>query len=403
MVLPCVLCCAKKNENALSLLRTMKTHEIFFFTLFWLASLLLVTAQFSGVKFLDEVTTSYSPEYKVVHSYQDAQKQAKFQWDSKAYVVSIIFYCGFFVTPCVKITSMALLFFTDGIPSHILKHILRTGRAASRMALAPLIITMPFFMQGSLKIDRPYVPLNVEIRPIPCVGQIIQWCLYVCLVLGFDTLWISYHKGKEPKHPRSVFRACCYGLACGCLFGLCTLPFNRTVNSGYVPEHLMPKGSNILKNSYPQTYFEKLPYIEGVPNWSFHFWSWILLCFILPIIASILNLLNQIIEHPLLEFCTTRTSAFWIYDVRLVACVSRALTEGAQNRYREEVTMKNICQHFQPGNCINSHVIYEAGFYWMVAHIFFFYLDDVRLLSLAFYRNFLKRDSYKLQVNDSFI
>jgi len=395
----CCLCCRKEKGDELPSIRaTAKPWQVYLFTLFWGGSVFLVACILSGVPFADSARIVYSPTYSVTHNYVSADKEAKYEWDGHNYGCAIIYYMGFFFTPIIKVMALAAAFSVK-VSSAERYRMIRIGRAAARLCCGPLLIATPDFMMGVTNINKLIFSLTMQ--PAPALGFILQWILFPVLVIAFEILWLLHHNGKEPTPPRSIFRACCYGISFGCFIACCFTPMMEANGKGFIPEYLQDPVDIHKEIWFPKTYFQKLPYIPSLPRFSVHFWLWLFFGFGIPALASLFAIFNQIFVHPVLENVSARLSSFWVFDVFVWTALMHQLFEKQSIEYQETHGAAFICDHVHRMKCLDVKSTYLAGFYWMIAHCVFFYLDDIRILGYLIYRKCCARgNEYELQVND---
>lgn len=342
---------------------------------------------------------------KIVHDYQSAQKNAKYQWDQKSYFLSLIYYGGFFITPTIQLTIWLTIFLTDRVPLELRHHILWGGRAAARALTGPLFGTLAGFMLGDILIEEQMGPLitKVNIHATPCEGILVQWFMYFTLLFSYDSLMLFYYKFRDPKPMRSNFRTVCYTLSLVLLIATCLLPYKKIQETGAIMSSLLKNSENPKHIDMPKTYFNKLPYIYGASDWSVHFWFWLIFFFILPITGSLLKILNQIVAHDMLEFWTVRCNMFWMFDVYLVVDIASKLTEDASNKYRVETTMKDFCAQLQVTGdaCMKDDTHFQAGFYCMLACVILYYLPDLKFCCHHhIYEKHFAPDTYEFHGDD---
>lgn len=381
----------------------MTFRQIVIFSALWITALCLIALTISGVyPWEDSVRIMHSPKQQTTHTYTTAGEAAHYQWTIGAYLMALVFYFGFYVTPSLKTLVMWNVLSNWTYTESSRARQIRMQRATARMALGPVLIAIPSAMMSLNDLNMFHGFVKQTLYTHLCEGVIVQLILYFVLVAGWDYVWLVHNNFKDPPTPRSLFRLCCYGVSLGCVIAAMFTPMNCSTPGGWYPITVQKQEAVQQCFHWPGDYFKHLPYLPGYDHWSYHFYLWLLTQFTVVLIAIVLRIVDQLWSNPWLEWLTWRIMAWWIMDVVVFTNLAHQLTQPASMKYAETHNMAFICDHTPEGQkCIDNKNEFGEGFYWLIAHVLLMYLPDIKELAEAYYRELFPTESDELTVNES--
>jgi len=380
----------------------MTFRQIVVFSALWITALCLIMVTISGVGWEDAVRIMHSPKQQTTHSITTAGEAAHYQWTIGAYLLALVFYFGFYVTPTLKTLMMWDVLSNWTYTESSRASQIRMQRATARMSIGPLIIAIPSAMMSLNDLNLFHGFVKQTLYTYLCAGIMVQYFMYIVLLAGWDYVWLIHNNFKDPPTPRSLFRLCCYGVALGCTIAAMCTPVSCTTPGGWYEITVLKREAVEQCFHWPSDYFKHLPYLPGYDHWSYHFYMWLTFQFLLPLIAIAFRIVDQLWSNPWLEWLTWRIMAWWITDVIVVVNFAHQLTKPATLEYAETHSMAFICDHTPEGQkCLDSTNEFGEGYYWMIAHAVLMYLPDIKDIAQAYYRKMFPPESDEFTVNES--
>lgn len=390
---------AEEQKNVLA--HRLPWYSVVGFTLVWITLMLCLCASFSEIHLLDQETLVMAPRQQHLHDYQSVTDNLKFYWDSGAKPFAMFLALGFYIIPITKLVGSWVFMFAPLTDSRRF-FLIYTFRKTARVAIGPIIVVYNTILNGTFKIQHHLGPLHIdaEITNIPKEGTAVQMGIYLSLLVMYDFLLIS--NGIEPKFQRSFFRTLTLGASAGCQLAFFSTAFLHVHVGGIFGDYLLnPKLDQ--RANYFSDYFEKLPFIEGYPDYSYHFFFWLIFCIVLPCMAMFFHLVNQVFDYERLDFITKRLNNFWIYDILVVLYCVRVVSQKKSDQYfiHEKLAKTGLCDINPEAECFFTKVILVDGYWWLLAGVVLYYIDHWRLVFSRMYE-YLQRKYYGEPYNGDF-
>lgn len=270
----------------------------------------------------------------------------------------------------------------------------------SKTAFAPFIMIVTQVMYGSLHLRREQANPFFPSQKIVVLINFQQWLqtgmLYQCLVFVFlfICLRIIYsYNGIDPPKPESRFRMITMIISACLLIGFFCQPFWHTHIAGFFGE-MIQDGKNDVHAYYLSDGFKLIPKLDGLEDYSFYFWFWVIFGVILPVGAVVMEIIYQAMPNESTLYLSKQSKWFYIYDVFCLTKFVGTVNIDAQNRYNEEHNMAQLCAQCPADQiCYDRSIHIVTGLWLLLASVFFWYLDDIKNIVMGCFQSHERRQT----------